>query len=117
MAILVIQAEVAASTAAYDAYDKKAAYRRNGVQEYILWRVLDQALDWFSLRDGEYVPLPADEMGVIRSQVFPGLWLAVPDLLAGRMARVLAVLQQGLLQDAEYRTFVDSLSTQVQGQP
>lgn len=89
-------AEVAASTAAYDSYDKKVAYRRNGVQEYIVWQVLDQKLDWFSLQGGEYVLLQADGAGVIRSQVFPGLWLTVPDLLSGKMSQVLAILQQGL---------------------
>jgi hypothetical protein len=35
---------------------------------------------------------PVDENGVIRSQVFPGLWLAADNLLAGNMGRVLAVL-------------------------
>jgi len=107
-------AEVAASTAAYDSYDKKVAYRRNGVQEYIVWQVLDQKLDWFCLQEGDYVLLPADETGVIRSQVFPGLWLTVPDLLAGEMAQVLAIVQQGL-KTAEHRSFVDSLSAQIQG--
>ncbi|MGA7932245.1 MAG: hypothetical protein WCA35_01570 [Kovacikia sp.] len=42
------------------------------------------------------MPLPIDQDGVIRSQVFPGLWLAVEDLLTGNMARVLAVVQEGL---------------------
>lgn len=107
-------AEVAASTAAYDSYDKKAAYRRNGVQEYIVWQVLDQKLDWFSLQGGEYVPLQADETGVIRSLVFPGLWLAVPALLAGEMAQVLSVVQQGL-DTTEHQTFVDTLSVKRQG--
>ncbi|WP_299413386.1 Uma2 family endonuclease [Acaryochloris sp. IP29b_bin.148] len=107
-------AEVAASTAAYDSYDKKVAYRRNGVQEYIVWQVLDQKLDWFSLQGGEYVPLQADETGVIRSQVFPGLWLAVPALLAGEMAQVLSVVQQEL-DTTEHRTFIDTLSLKRQG--
>lgn len=107
-------AEVAASTAAYDSYDKKVAYRRNGVQEYIVWQVLDQKLDWFSLQGGEYIPLQADETGIIRSQVFPGLWLAIPPLLAGEMAKVLSVVQQGL-DTVEHRVFVDSLSVKLQG--
>ncbi len=54
--------------------------------------MFEHRLDWFYLREGEYVPLPVDEDGVIRSQVFPGLWLAANDLLAGNMGRVLAVL-------------------------
>lgn len=107
-------AEVAASTAAYDSYDKKVAYRRNGVQEYIVWQVLDQKLDWFSLQGGEYLPLPVDGTGVIRSQVFPGLWLAVPALLVGEMAQVLSVVQQGL-DTTEHRVFVDTLSVKRQG--
>lgn len=88
-------AEIAASSAAIDLGDKKRAYRRNGIKEYIVWQVFEQKLDWFTLQEGEYVPLPVDEDGIIRSQVFPGLWLAVDDLLAGNMARVLAVVQEG----------------------
>jgi Uma2 family endonuclease len=88
--------EIAASSAAIDLGDKKRAYRRNSIQEYIVWQVFEKKLDWFHLQEGEYVPLPADGNGVVRSRVFPGLWLAVEDLLAGNMTQVLAVLQQGL---------------------
>ena len=89
-------AEIAASSVAIDLGDKKRAYRRNGVKEYIVWQVFDQKLDWFYLEEGEYLSLPVDVDGVIRSRVFPGLWLAADDLLAGNMPRVLAVLQEGL---------------------
>ena len=85
-------AEVAASSAAYDLGDKLRAYRRAGVQEYIVWRVLDRAVDWFRLRGDEYVRLEPDERGVIASEVFPGLRLAVPKPLAGDMAGVVAEL-------------------------
>ncbi|MCS6815437.1 MAG: Uma2 family endonuclease, partial [Cyanobacteria bacterium] len=34
--------EIAASSAAIDLRDKKRAYRRNGVQEYVVWQVLDR---------------------------------------------------------------------------
>jgi Uma2 family endonuclease len=101
-------AEIAASSAAIDLGDKKRAYRRNGIREYIVWQVFEQRLDWFYLQEGEYVPLPVDEDGVIRSQVFPGLWLAVDDLLAGNMGRVLAVLQEGL-GSPEHTVFVEQL--------
>src|SRR5215210_2167848 len=36
--------EVAASSASYDLHDKLRAYRRNGVLEYVVWRVLDRAV-------------------------------------------------------------------------
>jgi Uma2 family endonuclease len=101
--------EVAASSAAYDLYDKKRAYRRNGVREYLVWRVYDQQLDWFSLETGEYIKLEPDNDGIIRSQVFPGLWLATSQLLSGKMNEVLAVLQQGL-NSVEHKQFSQRLS-------
>jgi len=101
--------EIAASSVAIDLHDKKRAYRRNGVQEYIVWQVCEQRLDWFYLQQGEYVSLPVDEEGVIQSRVFPGFWLAAGDLLAGNMARVLSVLQEGLATP-EHTMFVEQLA-------
>jgi Uma2 family endonuclease len=100
--------EVAASSASYDLHDKLRAYRRNGVQEYVVWRVLDASLDWFVLREGEYVRIHPDETGVVRSERFPGLWLDVPALLGGDMAAVLATLQRGLASP-EHAAFVERL--------
>jgi Uma2 family endonuclease len=101
--------EIAASSAAIDLGDKKRAYRRNGIPEYIVWQVFDHKVDWFCLQEGEYISLPIDADGTIRSRVFPGLWLAVEDLLAGNMVRVLSVLQAGLAA-AEHGAFVQQLS-------
>ncbi|MGE0707428.1 MAG: Uma2 family endonuclease [Planctomycetota bacterium] len=89
-------AEVAASSVSYDLHDKLGAYRRNGVREYLVWRVLDRALDWFVLRDERYEPLAPVGDGTLRSAVFPGLWLDPRALLAGDLAAVLARLQAGL---------------------
>jgi Uma2 family endonuclease len=102
-------AEIAASSVANDLHDKKKAYRRNGVLEYFVWQIFENKLDWFCLREGEYVSLVADAEGVIKSQVFPGLWLSVGDLLGGNMTRVLTVLQAGL-NSAEHQAFVRQLS-------
>ncbi|BDI14382.1 hypothetical protein ANSO36C_01840 [Nostoc cf. commune SO-36] len=101
--------EIAASSVAIDLHAKKQAYRRNGVKEYIVWQVLDQKLTWFYLEQGEYVELAADSNGILRSQVFPGLWLGVAELLAGNMQSVLAVLQTGL-QSPEHAAFVERLA-------
>jgi Uma2 family endonuclease len=84
--------EVAASTASYDLHEKKEAYRRNGVGEYVVWRVVDGELDWFRLRDGAYVRVPPDAEGIVESEQFPGLRLHVRSLLAGDLAAVLAAL-------------------------
>ncbi len=100
--------EVAASSASYDLRDKLRVYRRNQVQEYLVWQVYDQHLDWFRLREGEYVPLQPDAAGVVCSEIFSGLWLAVPALLEGNLAEVLAVLQQGLTTP-EHAAFVEQL--------
>jgi Uma2 family endonuclease len=86
--------EIAASSASYDLHEKKEAYRRNGVREYLVWRVLDGAIDWFRLQEGAYVPVAPDERGVIESAVFPGLRLDVPKMLAGDLAGVLAELER-----------------------
>ncbi len=88
--------EVAASSAAYDLHAKLRAYQRNGVQEYLALQMYERRADWFALREGVYVPLAPDEAGVLRSEVFPGLWLQPSALFAGDLAAVLNVLQQGL---------------------
>jgi Uma2 family endonuclease len=102
-------AEVAASSASKDLYDKKRAYRRNGIQEYIVWQVFDSTVSWFSLQNGEYVALIPSASGIIQSQVFPGLWLDVSALVAGNMQQVLAVLQKGL-SSIEHQMFIQQIS-------
>lgn len=101
-------AEVAASSASYDLHVKKTVYRRNGVREYIVWRVYDRELDWFVLREGRYEALAADAGGVLKSEAFPGLWLDAAALLNGDLAGVLAVLQNGI-DSTGHRAFVASL--------
>lgn len=87
--------EVAASSVSYDLHDKLRAYRRNGVREYLVFRVDDQEVDWLALRSGVYECLPADDTSILRSEVFLGLWLDVPALLRGDGAALLACLEQG----------------------
>lgn len=87
-------AEIAVTSQSIDLHDKLVAYRRNGVPEYIVWRVYDRAVDWFALEGGDYVRLEPDATGVIRSRVFPGLRLAVQALIDGDMATVLNAQQR-----------------------
>jgi Uma2 family endonuclease len=94
--------EIASSSAAYDLYEKRNAYRRNGVQEYMVWTLHENAIHWFRLHEGRYVQVEPDDTGVIRSQVFPGLWLNVPALLRHDLPTVLATLQAGM--DAQQRS-------------
>jgi Uma2 family endonuclease len=101
--------EVAASSASIDLNTKLHVYRRNGVREYLVWRVLDGDVDWFVLRGGQYDRLAADASGILRSEVFQGLWLDVKALVRRDLARVLAVLQQGLASP-EHASFVARLN-------
>lgn len=101
--------EIAASSAAIDLGNKKQAYRRNGISEYIVWQVFENQLEWCQLVEGEYRSLSPDPDGVIRSRIYPGLWLAVEDLLNNRMMQVLTVLQEGL-KSAEHRAFAERLT-------
>ncbi|WP_413167450.1 Uma2 family endonuclease [Capilliphycus salinus ALCB114379] len=102
-------AEIAASSAAIDLGDKKQVYRRNGVLEYLVWQSYENQFNWFVLEKGEYIKLQPDEAGIIRSRVFPGLWLAENELLTGNMKQVLQVLQTGL-ESVEHQAFVEQLA-------
>jgi len=97
--------EVSASSASIDLRDKKRVYRRNGVKEYLVWQVMEKRLNWFILEEENYTELIPDSQGVIRSQVFPGLWLAVTALLSGEMSAVITTLQSGLAS-AEHQAFL-----------
>jgi Uma2 family endonuclease len=100
--------EIAGSSASYDLHDKLKVYRRNKVQEYLVWRVYDQQIDWFELQADEYRLLLADEQGVVRSHAFPGLWLSLIDLVAGDWAAIMLHVQRGL-QAQEHAEFVQRL--------
>ena len=87
--------EVSASTMSRDLTDKYRAYERNGVQEYIVWRVLDEAIDWFRLGNGKFARVEPDADGIIESAVFPGLRLDVKAMLAMDAKAVLAAVREG----------------------
>jgi Uma2 family endonuclease len=89
-------AEVAASSVSYDLGKKLHAYRRNGVREYVVWRAQDRAVDWFVLLEGRYESLAPGADGILRSTVFPGLWLDPDALLRGDLTTVLAAVRQGV---------------------
>ncbi len=100
--------EIAASSAAIDTTLKKQVYQRHGVSEYLIWQTHDNRLDWFCLQDGVYQALVPDPDGMLRSRVFPGLWLAVEALLGGQMVTVLATVQVGL-QSADHAAFREQI--------
>lgn len=79
------------------------------MQEYLVWRVLDQAFDWFVLRQTQYERLPLGASGYYESEVFPGLWLDAAALTRFDMAAVMRGVQKGLVS-AEHANLVARLS-------
>jgi Uma2 family endonuclease len=102
--------EIAASSASYDLHEKLKVYRRNQVQEYLIWRVYDHQFDWFRLQQGEYIQLQPNADNIICSQIFPGLWLDKTALLGGDLGKVLTIVQQGLASP-EHEDFISRLSS------
>jgi Uma2 family endonuclease len=106
-----LTAEVASSSVSYDLHEKKRAYRRNGVREYLVWLVEEDRVEWWELSEGEYVSLPVED-GLLKSRVFPGLWLDAAALVSGQSAKVLAQLQRGLATE-EHAAFAAQLSARL----
>ena len=100
--------EVAASSVSYDLHDKQPVYRRNAVREFVVWRTLDGEIDWFVLVEERFVRQHPGPGGILKSQVFPGLWLDPDALRRGDLRRVLEVLHQGL-STPEHEAFVARL--------
>ena len=92
--------EVAGTSASYDLHAKLNVYRRNGVQEYLVLLAYEGEIRWYALREGVYEQLEPDESGVLKSEVFPGLWLDTERFWQDDMAGMLAVLQEGLASQA-----------------
>src|SRR5713226_8575643 len=88
--------EIVASSKAYDLHQKKGAYRRNGVCEYLAWITDQNRVLWWELKGGEYKEITPAAQGLLKSNVFPGLWLDTKALLKGDMKAVLTALRRGL---------------------
>ena len=109
--------EVSLSSEDYDLHQKKDLYEAAGVCEYVVVLPREREVRWFRLTDRKFAIQSAnkneDARGVIKSAVFPGLWLDVPALLAGRTKEVLSTLQEGLASD-EHAEFVRRLQAQAE---
>lgn len=104
--------EIAASSVAYDLHDKKRVYARNGVREYVVVQMYEQRISWFIWNEAtrQYNSLTADEQGIFRSQIFPGLWLNTKAFWEEDRNQLVATLQQGL-QSPEYKAFQAHLAS------
>jgi Uma2 family endonuclease len=102
--------EIAQSSRAIDLYQKKDAYRRAGVQEYLVLAVKQEVV-WFDFRSRKV--LSSSEAGICKSRVFPGLWLDTAALLNQRKTELKAALRAGL-DSPEHAAFVTRLKARRQ---
>ena len=100
--------EVTASSTSYDLHQKLHVYRRNGVQEYLVHRFDDGEIDWFVLEHGTYVRQQPDAEGILKSRVFPGLWLDVAALLRDDLLALRRTVERGTA-DPAHAAFVARL--------
>jgi Uma2 family endonuclease len=107
-------AEVAASSISIDLHKKKDIYLRNAIREYLVLAVDEIRVFWFVLAGGVYEELVPDRRGVVRSRIFPGLWLDTNALARGDGARVLTILKRGLASKAHSK-FAQELSRKLPG--
>jgi Uma2 family endonuclease len=89
-------AEVSFTSLRNDVGIRREMFQRHGVQEYLVWRVEEQTFAWWRLLDGEYVEIEADSHGVLRSEVFPRLWLDTRAMIGDDVPGILATLNAGL---------------------
>ena len=101
--------EVGKSTRKKDLGIKKADYERAGVPEYLFVGLDPGEIRWFIPRDGRYVDLLPGPDGLIRSEIFPGLWLDPAALIADDVEPLMAALELGLASP-EHAAFVARLA-------
>lgn len=101
--------EVAASSASIDLHRKLEVYRRSGVREYVVWRTLEEEIDWFVLDNGNFERRARDADGWFRSRLFPGLWLQPDVLMHGLPDRVHLMMHEGM-KSPEHAAFVKALA-------
>ena len=102
--------EVASSSESIDLHAKRRDYERAGVLEYVVVVLRQRVVHWFVLRDGTYREVEADASGILKSTVFPGLWLDAPALLRRDVRQVMTTLQHGV-ETPEHAAFVQQLQT------
>jgi Putative restriction endonuclease len=98
--------ELAHSRRAIAMHAKRDDYERAGVIEYLVVCAEEQELHWFDFSTGQ--PVTPNRQGVLRSRVFPGLWIDGAALLRCDSARITEVVRQGLAS-REHAAFVRRL--------
>src|SRR5262249_21246870 len=86
-------AGICASSASYDLHAKFELYEAAKIPEYLAVLLFEKEVRWHVWVGRRYRLLSPDPDGLLRSRVFPGLWLDSKALLEGSIQQVLARLQ------------------------
>ncbi len=101
--------EICLTSTEVDFGPKLRLYQRAGVREYITVEMFGERIVWRMLESGIYVNQETPADGILRSQVFPGLWLDAAAFWADDGAKMLAALNAGLASE-EHQQFVARLA-------
>jgi hypothetical protein len=101
--------EVCLTSTEVDFGPKLILYERACVREYVTIEVLRKRIVWLFLEDGTYKPQLSPEDGILRSRIFPGLWLDMAAFWAVDVAKTIETLKVGL-ETGEHQRFVASLA-------
>lgn len=91
-----LMVEVSHSTVTKDLVHKRDDYERNGVGEYLVLVIPDSRAIWFVRGEGAGFVELAPTDGILKSRIFPGLWLDPDALFNLDYPRVMATLNEGL---------------------
>ena len=101
--------EISLTSTEVDFGPKLALYQRAGVREYITVEQFGRRMIWRLLENRAYVAQSLPPDGIVRSQVFPGLWLDEAAFWADDGAKMLAVLNAGLASE-DHQRFIERLA-------
>ena len=101
--------EVSHTTSARDKGVKLRLYERCGVCEYLMVMPGKRQIAWSELVDGNYREIEAGVDGLLRSRVFPGLWLDPAALWNNDYKGLAAAVHHGAAT-AEHAEFVRKLA-------
>jgi Uma2 family endonuclease len=102
--------EICVTSTEVDFGPKLQLYQRAGVREYISLELFGKRIIWRMLENRVYIAQQIPPDGILRSQVFPGLWLDVAAFWNNNGAKMLAALNAGLSSE-DHQHFVERLGS------
>ena len=101
--------EISGSSMSRDLGTKLDLYRRAGVREYLTILLNPKQVIWRTLTRGRYQEFEPGEDGLLKSKVFPGLWLD-PDALWNKKKSLRGAVELGV-KSPDHAAFVKKLAT------